>query len=167
MSFLHFVLLLLPIIPAPVHDYHVSKTNVRYVAEQGQVQVEMHVFVDDLEQDMADAGVSVTLETGTKEEHPDTERYLKAYLEKHFRVVWNGRELPFELLGYELADDLHGLWIYQAASVTDGPEKVKVENSLVTGVFPDQKNIVKLFVGEERSATLLMSKDRPTAEHTF
>ena len=88
------------------------------------------------------------------------------YLERNFRVVWNGERLPLEILGYELADDLHGIWIYLSAPAA-APETVGVENSLLTQAYPDQKNIVKLFNGAERSATLLMSKARPTAAHDF
>lgn len=147
----------------PAHDYHVSKTNVRYVADKEQVQVEMHVFVEDLEKDMVAAGAPELLEIGTKREHAEAERYLVNYLEKHFRITWNGETLPLEVVGYELADDLHGLWIYQVAAVDAGPAEVRVYNSLLTDTYPDQKNIVKLYNGEERSATLLMSKERPEA----
>jgi hypothetical protein len=161
------ILLSLLTAPLPVHEYHVSKSNVRYVTETGQVQVEMHVFVEDLEEDMAAAGAPETLEIGTKREHADAERYLTTYLKKHFQITWNGEDLPLTLVGYELADDLHGLWIYQVAEAVIAPTEVNIANSLMTGVFADQKNIVKLYNGQERSATLLMSKDRPTASHTY
>lgn len=151
-----------PVLPA--HDYHVSKTNVRYVADKNQVQVEMHLFVEDLELDMAAAGAPEKLEIGTKYEKPDAARYLAAYLEKNFVVTWNGTDLPLEIVGYELAEDLHGLWIYQLADVDTAPENISVRNTLITDAYADQKNIVKIYKGQERSATLLMSKDRPTAE---
>ena len=147
------------------HDYHVSKTNVRYAAEQEQVQVEMHVFVDDLEKDMVASGAPESMEIGTKRQHEDAERYLTAYLEKNFRINWNGEDLPLEIAGYELADDLHGLWVYLAAPTEDPPVEVTITNTLITGIYPDQKNIVKIYNGTERSATLLMSKDRPEAEY--
>lgn len=153
--------------PLPVHEYHVSKSNVRYVAETGQVQLEMHVFVEDLEKDMAAAGAPDKLEIGTKREQAEAKRYLSNYLEKNFQLEWNGKALPLTIVGYELADDLHGLWIYQVAEAVAAPTEVRITNSLMTGVFADQKNIVKLYNGQERSATLLMSKDRPVASHQY
>jgi len=157
--------------PDPVivsaHDYHVSKTNVRYSAGKEQVQVEMHVFVEDLEKDMAMAGAPEKLEIGTEREAVDAERYLTNYLKKKFRLRWNGDDLPLEVIGYELADDLHGLWIYLAAPTTEPPAEVAITSTLITETYADQKNIVKLYNGEKRSATLLMSKDRPNAEHAF
>ena len=159
--------LLLPFLLSllPAHDYHVSKTNVRYVADKEQVQVEMHVFVEDLEKDMMAAGAPEDLEIGTKRQHADAERYLLTYLQKHFRINWNGTDLPLEVVGFELANDLHGLWIYQFAAVDEEPVDVNVYSSMMTETYADQKNIVKIFNGEERSATLLMSKDRPKGSY--
>lgn len=158
-----FPLLLALLALLPAHEYHVSKTNVRYVAERQQVQVEMHLFVEDMELDMMASGAPDKLEIGTKKEHTDAKRYLETYLQQHFVINWNGQPLDLDIVGYELADDLHGLWIYLLAEELPAPEKVKVTNSLITATYADQKNIVKFFNGSERSATLLMSKDRPEA----
>lgn len=147
----------------PAHDYHVSKTNVRYVAEKSEVQVEMHVFVEDLEKDLVAAGAP-TLELGTKRQHPEADRYLETYLRQHFRIKWNGEYLPLETIGYEIADDLHGFWIYQVVMVEAAPKTISFYNSLITATYDDQKNILKFYNGRERSATLLMSKDRAEAE---
>jgi len=149
----------------PLHDYHISKTNVRYVADAAEVQVEMHLFVDDLEADLANAGVVEKLEIGTKLQHPDAERYLTNYLKQHFQVNWNGQPLALEIVGYELDDDLHGLWIYQLAKAIEVPESVTVQHTAMTNTYADQKNIVKLYDGPNRTATLLLSKDRPAASY--
>ncbi len=153
------LLTLLLFFAPPVHDYHVSKTNVRYLADRSQVQVEMQVFVDDLEAAMQDAGAPA-LELGTENQEPDSDRYLVAYLEKHFRIEWNGQEVTTEFVGWELDDDMHGLWIYLSADDVEPPEQVVVENSVLTEFYADQKNIVKLFNGKERMATLLMDRDK-------
>ena len=155
--------LLISFLP-PAHDYHVSKTNVRYVADREQVQVEMQVFVEDLEAAVQDAG-GPDLQLGTPDEHAEADRYLMAYLEEHFSIGWNDRALPVSLVGYELEDDMHGLWIYLAAEGVGSPEDITVENSVLTEYYADQKNIVKLFNGKERLATLLMDRNRPSGEY--
>ncbi len=156
---MNLLLTLLLFFAPPAHDYHVSKTNVRYVADRSQVQVEMQVFVDDLEAALQDAGAPA-LELGTEDEHADSERYLINYLAKHFRIEWNGAEVPTNFVGWELDDDMHGLWLYLAAEGMEAPEEVTVENSVLTEFYADQKNIVKLFNGKERMATLLMDRDK-------
>ena len=157
---MHLITLLLTLLlTPPVHDYHVSKTNLRYVADREQLQVEMHVFVDDLEEAMQEAGAPL-LKLGSEEEHADSERYLTAYLDKHFGIDWNGSPLPVGLIGYELEDDLHGLWIYLAADGVTDPAELLVQNSVLTEHYADQKNIVKVFDGKERVATLLLARGR-------
>ena len=152
--------------PLPAHDYHVSKTNVRYVADRAQVQVEMHVFVDDLEEALRDAGAP-RLDLGSDTEAAESGRYLTAYLEKHFKLTLNEEALATYLVGYELEDDMHGLWIYLAADEVAPPETMGVENSVLTEYFADQKNIVKLFNGPQRVTTLLMSRNRRGGEASF
>ena len=148
---------------APVHEYHVSKTNIRYVAEREQVQVEMHLFVDDLEAAMREAGAP-ELNLGTKEENKYAAKFLSSYLEKHFRVDWNGSRLPVSIQGWEMEDDLHGFWIYLAADTQVDPQEVQVHNSVLTGRYADQKNIVKLFNGQARAGTMLLGRDRPAGQ---
>lgn len=147
---------------APAHEYHVSKTNLRYVADRQQLQVEMHLFVDDLEAAMMEAGTPRP-RLGTPDEVDESRRYLSAYLDKHFHIEWNGETPPLEILGWELEDDLHGLWIYLAADGVDAPRELTVQNTVLTEYYADQKNIVKLFNGKERMATMLMSRDAPRA----
>ena len=108
---------------------------------------------------MQEAGARL-LELGTDKQDPDSDRYLAAYLEKHFKVEWNGQETPTTFVGWELDDDMHGLWLYLAADNVEAPEAVTVENSVLTEYYADQKNIVKLFNGKERMATLLMDRDK-------
>ncbi|MTB51570.1 DUF6702 family protein [Lewinella sp. W8] len=164
MKFFVLMVALLTSVGSFDHEYHVSKTNLRYVADRDQLQVEMHVFVDDLEKDLMAAG-GPKLEIGTKREHPEAAAYLTEYLAKHFRVNWNGTFIQPKLLGYELEDDLHGLWIYLVKESAERPKNVTVENSMITSTYPDQTNIVKLWKGTERAATLLLSKDRPRGSY--
>ncbi|NJC26590.1 DUF6702 family protein [Neolewinella antarctica] len=151
--------------PLPVHEYHISKTNVRYVAEREQVQIEMHLFVEDLEKDMVTLGAPGNLELGTEIQHADAERLLTNYLANHFRLNWNGEPLPLAVIGYELEDDLHGFWVYLAATDVAAPTTIDVTATLLTETFADQKNIVKIYNGEKRGATLLMSKQRTTGSY--
>ncbi|OAV42890.1 DUF6702 family protein [Lewinella sp. 4G2] len=152
---------------APVHEYHISKTNIRYVAERQQVQVEMHLFVEDLEKDMMAFGAPAGLELGTELQHDQAETLLTQYLADHFRINWNGDDLPLEIIGYELEDDLHGFWVYLAAEEVAPPTEVEVMTSLLTETYADQKNIVKIYNGEERGATLLMSKQRSVGRYSL
>ena len=150
----------------PPHEYHISKTNLRYVTAQRAVQIEMHLFVDDVEAAMREAGAP-ELFLGDALERADAPDYLKRYLDKHFRIDWNGAPLTLDLVGYELEDDLHGLWVYLLAPEREAPQEIRVQNTLLTEHFDDQKNITKLFSDTDRLATLLTSKERTTADYVL
>lgn len=167
MSLFALLTTLLISVSPTAHEYHISKTNVRYVAEREQVQVEMHLFVEDLEKDMVAYGAPETLELGTKFQHEKAEALLADYLAEHFRISWNGAPLPLDIVGFEIEDDLHGFWIYFSADQISPPKEIEVTATLLTQTFADQKNIVKIFNGEERGATLLMSKQRSVGEARF
>jgi hypothetical protein len=119
--------LLLTAFVLPAHQFHVSKATLRYVPEREQVQLEFHVFLDDLEKALEEAG-SPRLYIGTDEEMPQAPRYIAAYLAKHFKLTWNGTELPVGMLGYELSDDLQALWIYAQAKTREDLQSISVQN---------------------------------------
>lgn len=149
----------------PTHQFHVSKATLRYVAEREQIQLELHVFLDDLEKALEDAGAP-KLYIGTKDEMPQAPRHIAAYLEKHFKLTWNGNPLPVGMLGYELSDDLQALWIYAQAKTREDLQSISIQNSILTEVFSDQKNIVKVEAGD-KTTTLLTSHDRTEAKYRF
>lgn len=151
---------------ASAHEFHVSKTNIRFVEEREQVQVEMHLFLDDLEIALTEAGAP-RLYIGDKEELPQTPKVITRYLEKHFKITWNGEKLPVGLLGYEMSDDLQALWIFLAADTRQAPETVTVEQTALTEIYDDQRNMIKVFGNKGKGITLLTSKDHPTAQFDF
>ncbi len=102
---------------------------------------------------------------GTEREAGEARAMLENYLGKHFSIEWNGEQLAPELFGWELADDLHGLWLYLAVPVREGPREVTIQNTVLTEHYADQKNIVKLFEASTRRATLLLSRNQP--EETY
>lgn len=157
--------LLLTAFILPTHQFHVSKATLRYVADREQVQLELHVFLDDLEKALEEAG-SPKLYIGTDDEMPQAQRHVAAYLEKHFKLTWNGTDLPVGMLGYELSDDMQALWIYGQAKTQEDLQSISIQNSILTEVFDDQKNIVKVEAGG-KTTTLLTSYDRAEAKYSF
>ncbi|MEL6142402.1 MAG: DUF6702 family protein [Bacteroidota bacterium] len=157
------LLFLLPFLPN--HDFHISKTTIRYVAEREQVQVEMHIFLDDLEIALEEAG-SPKLYIGTELEMQQTGATIASYLEKHFTLTWNGQPLPVGFLGYELSDDLQALWIYLQAKTREDLQSISVQNTILTEIYDDQKNLVKV-VANSKETTLLLSRDTPKEKYSF
>lgn len=169
MSFLISLLsacLLAPAASAPAHDFHFSRTVVRYLADRQEVQVEMQLFIDDLELALTEAGAP-TLHLGTELEDADTDRYLAAYFDKHFKLFWDGEELAREMIGFEPSDDMQALWVYFVASAEEAPVKLRILNSCLTEIYTDQRNLVQVNLGDSGKANYLLHSGKTVEEHSF
>lgn len=151
----------------PAHEFHVSTTNVEYTPDREQVQITMHIFIDDLELALTAAGAP-KLYIGTPDEMQQTSQHLSRYLEKNFRLTWNQLYLPTGMLGYEVSEDMQALYIYLSGNTKQPMQQIQVENTVLTEIYDDQKNIVKVRSEQgKKRTTFLLSRDRPAAEHVF
>lgn len=139
-----------------VHEFHLSKTIVKYKVEQQAIQVSMHLFIDDLEEALRQKGAD-SLFICTKMENPDTERYLTKYLEDQFKIISENGAIQMNFLGKEISESLDGVWVYMEATDINQPQETKIENSLLTEVFEDQKNIISIEVAG-KSKHLMLTK---------
>ena len=139
------------------HDFHLSKGTVEYVAQAESIQVTLHVFIDDLELALTRQGAP-TLYLGTEKEVAATDDYVRAYLERHFRLHADGRAVDFTYLGKETSDDLSAVWIYLEGRPVPPPRKLQVEYDLLTEVFDDQKNILTFRGPSNTRFTLLFER---------
>lgn len=151
----------------PAHEFHVSTTEIEYAPDREQVQITIHLFIDDLELALMAAGAP-KLYIGTPDEMQQTSQHLSRYLEKNFRLSWNQQYLPTGMLGYEISDDMQALFVYLSANTKQPMQHIQVENTVLTEIYDDQKNIVKVRgkQGKKRT-TFLLSRDKPAAEHIF
>ena len=158
--------LLGPTVSAPAHDFHFSRTVVRYLADRQEVQVEMQLFIDDLELALTEAGAP-KLHLGTELEDPDTDRYLAAYFDKHFKLYWDGEELAREMIGFEPSDDMQALWIYFVATAEEAPSKLRILQSCLTEIYSDQRNLVQVNLGEAGKTNYLLDSGKTEEEQAF
>lgn len=128
-----------------IHEFHLSKTMVKYKTEQNAMQVSMHLYIDDLEEALRQKGVD-SLFICTKMESPEAELYMKRYLEEAFIINSENGIIEFEFLGKEISESLDGVWIYMEAVDLSQPKETKIQNSVLTEVFEDQKNIINMEV---------------------
>lgn len=123
------------------HEFHLSKCLIEYAPEESSLQVTLHVFIDDLEECLRLQGID-NLFICTEKESPEAEQYLVDYFSKTFLIEVNGQQIPFEFLGKEISEDLMGAWCYFEFKGIESIETITIANSILTEVFPDQKNII-------------------------
>lgn len=154
-----------PTAPA-THDFHMSKGQIEYVATEKALQIMLHLFIDDIEDALALQGVK-GLQLGTDKEAAQTNERLAAYLRQHFILTLNGIKLNFQFLGKETTDDLTAVWCYLLVEQVALPRDLRIQNSLLTDLFDDQKNILTVIGPAGKKSTLLFEKRSPVQSVTY
>jgi hypothetical protein len=148
------------------HDFHMSKGQIEYVAAEKSLQIMLHLFIDDLEDALALQGIK-GLQLGTDKEAAQTDERLAAYLRQHFNLTLNGNKLNLQFLGKETTDDMAAIWCYLLVEQVALPRDLRIQNSLLTDLFDDQKNILTILGPAGKKNTLLFEKHRSVQSLTY
>ena len=155
-----FVLLLPQLSFTTAHKFYVSVTDVEYNESQKSLQIISHVFIDDLEKLLKER-YREDLFLLKKGEHPEADDFVKKYFQEKMRISINGKEKTLKYLGKEYDND--ELLVYIEVENVEPFSDIEVENTLLTDIFPQQKNIVKVEnKGEIKSLLLMRDKSKGT-----
>lgn len=150
MKHLIALFLLAPLMSFHAHKFYVSNTIIEYSAQNQTYGITVKMFTDDLE--TAIGGESIHL--GEENEVINAGALLETYVNGHFKLTFNDQEQMLVYLGKEVENDLT-ICYFEMLQSTDF-HTLKIDNSLLLELFPDQKNIVSLAVGG-KSQTLIMT----------
>ena len=143
--------------PSPAHTdlhaFHLSKSEIYYNKNNLSFEISLHLFIDDLEEAMKNAGM-VNPYISTSKEIPDADSLISVYLDEHFSLIADGQKINFNFLGKEDSEDLIAIWCYLEGEEVENPKEITLQNKLLVEVFDDQKNIVA-FRSEKKQEFLL------------
>lgn len=153
-SFLLFLLLMPLLAFTGVHKFYVSLTDIEYNPETEALQIISRVFTDDIEK-LLQERYDEELYLVKKDEHPQADEFLEKYVTGKLRISVNGKERKLNYLGKEYDNDQ--LVLYIEIENVEPVERIAVENTILTDLFPEQKNVIKVEVGGEIKSLLLGS----------
>jgi len=143
----------------PAHDFHVSKAQVDIETTSREVQITLHIFLDDLEDALAKRGHE-KLFLCTEKEKASAEEHLLVYLKDQFELRAGGLDLKFDLIGKEMSDDLTAVWCYLLVSQTPDIKQVFVRNEILMDLYDDQKNLINVRLnGDSKDFYMLQKGD--------
>ena len=160
-----FILWSILLAPAPaedLHDLHLSKALINYNAENQAMEVSLHIFIDDLEMAMGEAGMTDLL-IATSKESEEADEKIASYLSTIFQINVDAQEIDFNFLGKETSDDLMAIWCYLEAEAVTAPQSVSITHRLFLDYYDDQKNIVT-FVSGDTKKYFMLDQDQDTAD---
>ena len=149
------ILLLLPLLAfAGAHKFYVSLTDIAYDQETKALQIISRLFTDDTDKLLRER-YNEAVFLSAEEEHEQVDEYLERYLEEKFRISVNGIPREVNYLGKEYKTDK--IVLYLEVTNVEAVEEITVANTLLSDLFPEQKNVVKVEVGDKIKSLLLGS----------
>lgn len=131
-------------LPADVHEFHVSKVDIRYNTSASTLELTLHVFIDDLEKAMKKSGYLIQpLQTGT--ENQETDDAIARYLREKISISINQKPVKLDYLGKEEAESFDASYIYLEVKNVKNIQIISIDNKLLLDVFTDQKNMVAVY----------------------
>lgn len=151
------ILLFLAVLPllafTEAHKFYVSATDIEYNEKQRSLQIISHVFTDDLE-NLLQTRYSKELTLVKENEHPAADDYVQRYFSDKLKLSVNGKERSFNYIGKEYDKDQ--LLVYLEVEGVEPLKTIGVKNAVLTDLFPEQKNVVKVKFKNEIKSLLLM-----------
>ena len=133
------------------HNFYVSTTSIKFVAEEKTLQITAQVFLDDFEAALQHQGnekVKLIPEVSQKE----IDILVEDYFKKNLIFMTDGEIIDFDFFGKVYKNDL--LIVYMELKKVPINSELSLKNTLLFNLLPDQKNIIHLKVGSKRKSFL-------------
>ena len=140
------------------HPIHISQCEVNHDDESKTLQVTLHLFVDDLEMAIEEAGLGKELKLGTEWEKAAADSVISLYLEKHLEMKIGEEGINLQFLGKELSRDYMAFWCFLESDPIDVIDGMEVRYDALMELYGDQKNIFNLNSGEQEIYHLFRSE---------
>ncbi|MEL6976287.1 MAG: DUF6702 family protein [Bacteroidota bacterium] len=136
------------------HKFYVSVTNFKYVEEEQAFQITSRIFIDDLDDVLAERyGMEMYLDTPDEKEVSD--KYIKKYFQTKFSVALNGETVPCKFLGKRYENDVAICYLEVADVDLKETQKLSITNEILTDLFDEQQNIVHVKWGKSKKSFVL------------
>lgn len=135
-----------------MHDFFVSITEIRYNAQRERFEISMRIFPDDLDRALLERN-GIHTQLATTLEHELADSLLMVYLMEDFSMEVDGQELELNYLGKE--PESNAIWCYLESTRIRAPETMNIRNRILTEYFPDQVNIIQVYIGKWNKGLML------------
>lgn len=141
-----FSAIILSVLQALAHDFHVSVTNAEYKDDSRKLQISLKVFIEDLEDALSDTHQrKIKIENAGID--PTVDQLVYSYLQEKFTLANDADTLELQYVGHEIEVDI--CFIYMEIADFPVDKELFVGNSLFFDRFEDQSNIINIRYQEE------------------
>ena len=165
--FLIISLLLNPYIGNKVaHDFHISRCEINYETASGDVQISVHIFIDDLE-DAIKSTNKKQVNIGTSKEIADCDLMIESYIKNKLKISSGNKQLSYSILGKEVTADKLAVWCHFEVLGVKNIKSLHVTNTILTEIYNDQKNIVDFTVDNKKKGFTIFDTKKTEELYTW
>jgi hypothetical protein len=145
------------------HKFYLSLTELRYNTHSERFEISMRIFPDDLDRALLErSGIQTQL--ASELEHERADSLLKTYLLESFSIQADGHVIALTYLGKEPESD--AIWCYLESAPVSVPQGLSIRHELLTEIFPEQVNIVQVYI-DTWNKGLLLNRNQSSGELTI
>ena len=143
------------------HPFHISLTEIKWNSETEHLEISQKIFWDDLEVGLGefhDESIDFLNPANTEKLNRQIETYLQAT-----NIIWIGdKAVALTFIGYEVEED--AAWFYLESEKVNEPTSVKIKNSILVDIFPDQKNVIQFYFDKSSPKSIILGKGSETGK---
>ena len=144
------------------HPLHLTFTNLEFRTQNNRWLLTIKVFSDDFATNLKMAtGTGTIIERKSKS--TETQLVLKKWLENRLKIWFDSRPVEFDTWKF---DDIRvkedATWITYTFTASMPGSEIKIRNILLLDLYPDQKNLFIVAMGQFQSAHEFKNKDQET-----
>lgn len=156
MKKLLFLFITLSLYAFSAHKYYIALTEIEHSSNSKSVQMIMNVFMDDIELAI-NKEYNTDLQILSKNEVKDIDTFFFKYLKDHFKVSINNKNYDYNFIGKEYDGNI--IYFYLEIENIDEVKSIEIQNTVLTRFFPDQQNLIKAKINNERKSLFLTKKN--------
>ena len=150
------LVLITPLFAFNLHKEYHSLTNIDYNKKEKALQITMRLFTNDIDLALKKY-FEKPIELGSINEIVDANKLLELYLNQKFILSINNEMTQYQFLGKEFEKD--ELYLYMEIKEIEKIEQISVQNAILTELFFEQENIIKLNINDQQKSIILTKEN--------
>ena len=142
-----------------MHPFYVSVVEVHHNNTDKTLEISCRIFIDDME---AVLKQNFKTPVDLSKAQTQNDKFINEYVVKHLALTADGKKLALSYIGYE--KDSESVFCYFEVPQVSGVKNLKLANSLLHDLTPDQINIMHVTVNGTRKSYKL---EYPKSEANF
>jgi hypothetical protein len=144
-----------------IHPVHVTMTSIEFIPENDSFKVFVRMYFDDFLLDSNLNGLAIKKE-GFSDGDTTSLKMMEKYISDKVVINVNNKHLAVKLLDMNLVDNEVSMNL--DCSFGKRPETITVKNLIMTGLYPDQTNMVIVRINDFEEGVKMTSE---ITEQTF